>query len=109
MASTAPLSTRLTSTTTPAAATTTTPILMTSTPLKNNNNNNNNRMKELTEKEKTLLQLEVTAKELVRQIEAIHVEMEALREAAKRYLAKGVKSLALNALKRKKVGIFFIY
>ena len=59
--------------------------------------------KELTEREKTLLQLEATTKELTRQIHAIHAEMAERQEEAKRHLAAGIRPLALNALKRKKL------
>jgi len=69
-----------------------------STPLKNEPTK-----KTLTEKEKTLIQLDVTAKKLVHEIETIHGEMTQLQERAKEYLAKGIKPLALNALKRKKM------
>lgn len=61
-----------------------------------------NYKKELTEKDKALLQLNANSKELVRQIETIHSEMAKLQDTAKRYLAKGMRSLALNELKKKK-------
>jgi len=59
--------------------------------------------KELTEKDKSILQLEATAKQLTRQMEAILAEMTERQEEAKRYLAAGIKPLALNCLKRKKL------
>jgi len=56
-----------------------------------------------TEKDKTMALLESTAKDLVTQIEQFHELMTKLKEVAKEYLAKGIRPLALNALKRKKV------
>ena len=59
--------------------------------------------KELTEKDKTLLQLTAISKELVREMEVIHSQMARLQDEARQYLAKGIRTLALNALKRKKL------